>query len=167
MNLKKMPLFGTAFLLLGSEKAHCMLRSPTAGVAAAQPAQMVDVPTVERQEGAVTKAPIGTLEHELGETKKVMTKGFAAIMERLDAMKKTYATTENAISGVNQQEEAVTKPQLGDLTAMEEGFAAMTERFDAEREDLTAMKARSQEDVQSEFDPRRNSQDDGASQGHN
>eukprot|EP00922_Rhytidocystis_sp_ex-Travisia-forbesii_P025449 GHVS01037366.1.p1 GENE.GHVS01037366.1~~GHVS01037366.1.p1 ORF type:complete len:160 (-),score=36.49 GHVS01037366.1:151-630(-) len=159
MNLKKMPLFGTAFLLLGSEKAHCMLRSPTAGVAAAQPAQMVDVPTVERQEGAVTKAPIGTLEHELGETKKVMTKGFAAIMERLDAMKKTYATTENAISGVNQQEE--------DLTAMEEGFAAMTERFDAEREDLTAMKARSQEDVQSEFDPRRNSQDDGASQGHN
>eukprot|EP00922_Rhytidocystis_sp_ex-Travisia-forbesii_P025455 GHVS01037373.1.p1 GENE.GHVS01037373.1~~GHVS01037373.1.p1 ORF type:complete len:158 (-),score=31.63 GHVS01037373.1:151-624(-) len=157
MNLKKMPLFGTAFLLLGSEKAHCMLRSPTAGVAAAQPAQM----------GAVTKAPIGTLEHELGETKKVMTKGFAAIMERLDAMKKTYATTENAISGVNQQEEAVTKPQLGDLTAMEEGFAAMTERFDAEREDLTAMKARSQEDVQSEFDPRRNSQDDGASQGHN
>eukprot|EP00922_Rhytidocystis_sp_ex-Travisia-forbesii_P025447 GHVS01037364.1.p1 GENE.GHVS01037364.1~~GHVS01037364.1.p1 ORF type:complete len:150 (-),score=33.14 GHVS01037364.1:151-600(-) len=149
MNLKKMPLFGTAFLLLGSEKAHCMLRSPTAGVAAAQPAQM----------GAVTKAPIGTLEHELGETKKVMTKGFAAIMERLDAMKKTYATTENAISGVNQQEE--------DLTAMEEGFAAMTERFDAEREDLTAMKARSQEDVQSEFDPRRNSQDDGASQGHN
>eukprot|EP00922_Rhytidocystis_sp_ex-Travisia-forbesii_P065487 GHVS01097305.1.p1 GENE.GHVS01097305.1~~GHVS01097305.1.p1 ORF type:complete len:182 (-),score=25.20 GHVS01097305.1:301-846(-) len=181
MNLKKLPLFGTAVLLLGSEKAHCILKNWTGRIAAGLPSQegvavpgpaaagsQVNEPTGEGQEKhSVQERPSGVMMQRIQKMVTTMDENMAGQSDELK--QKFRKMLEEVLENIKERPSGMmTKRATKILAAIDENMAGQSE---ADKqlfmEIVTTMLEKMVAQYKPKIHPTGSSQEHGASHGHN